>query len=181
MAPRRCQAGPCGDQGSQSAGPSIWRAAAAILSALAKRAPMMAGRYAHAKQFKRHRRQLRSLRTWLGRLIRDIRRITGGHSLRPSSSDRPYALRRSVPQEQHQRGYKLYSFRAPEVESIGRGKAGAPYEFGSRLPSSPPMLAPRAATSSCTPRRCRGTPMTGTRSATVPRPSPARDRARLCR
>jgi hypothetical protein len=39
---------------------------------------MMAGRYAHAKQFKRHRRQLGSLRARLGRLIRDIlRRIKG--------------------------------------------------------------------------------------------------------
>ena len=39
---------------------------------------MMAGRYAHAKQFNRHRRQLRFLRIRLGRLIRDIRRkITG--------------------------------------------------------------------------------------------------------
>jgi IS5 family transposase len=33
---------------------------------------MMAGRYAHAKQFKRHHRQLRLLRTRLCRLIRDI-------------------------------------------------------------------------------------------------------------
>jgi len=41
---------------------------------IAKRAAMMAARYAHAKQFNRHRRQLRILRTRLGRLIRDIRR-----------------------------------------------------------------------------------------------------------
>jgi transposase, IS5 family len=41
---------------------------------IAKRAAMMAGRYAHAKQFQRHHRQLRLLRTRLGRLIRDIRR-----------------------------------------------------------------------------------------------------------
>src|SRR5215475_14439202 len=41
---------------------------------IAKRAAMMAGRYAHAKQFNRHRRQLRLLRTRLGRIIRDIRR-----------------------------------------------------------------------------------------------------------
>jgi len=33
---------------------------------------MMTGRYAHAKQFKRHHRQLRLLRTRLCRLIRDI-------------------------------------------------------------------------------------------------------------
>src|ERR1700760_2492386 len=45
---------------------------------IAKQAAMMAGRYAHAKQFKRHRAQLRLLRTRLGRLIRDIRRKIAG-------------------------------------------------------------------------------------------------------
>jgi len=35
---------------------------------------MMAGRYAHAKQFERHQWQLRILRSRLGRIIRDIRR-----------------------------------------------------------------------------------------------------------
>jgi hypothetical protein len=39
---------------------------------------MVAGRYAHAKQFKRHQRQLRILRSRLGRIIRDIRRKTEG-------------------------------------------------------------------------------------------------------
>jgi IS5 family transposase len=38
---------------------------------IAKRAAMMAGRYAHAKGFNRHRRELRILRNRLGRLIRD--------------------------------------------------------------------------------------------------------------
>ena len=33
---------------------------------------MMTSRYAHAKQFKRHHRQLRLLRSRLGRIIRDI-------------------------------------------------------------------------------------------------------------
>ncbi|MGY3695049.1 IS5 family transposase [Bradyrhizobium sp. USDA 3240] len=33
-------------------------------------------------------------------------------------------------QQQRQRGWKLYSFHAPEVECIGKGKAAAPYEFG---------------------------------------------------
>ena len=50
---------------------------------IAKRAAMMAGRYAHAKQFNRHRRELRMLRTRLGRIIRDIRRrIVGKPELR---------------------------------------------------------------------------------------------------
>ncbi|MVT73604.1 hypothetical protein GPL20_11050 [Bradyrhizobium cajani] len=29
-------------------------------------------------------------------------------------------------QQQRQRGFKLYSFQAPEVECIGKGKAAAP-------------------------------------------------------
>jgi hypothetical protein len=41
---------------------------------ISKCAAMTASRYAHAKQFKRHHRQLRLLRSRLGRIIRDIRR-----------------------------------------------------------------------------------------------------------
>src|SRR5213593_1695782 len=33
-------------------------------------------------------------------------------------------------QQQRLRGWKLYSFHAPEAECIGKGKASAPYEFG---------------------------------------------------
>src|ERR1700733_6506248 len=47
-------------------------------SRVAKRAAMMASRYAHAKQFRRHQRQLRILRSRLGRIIRDIRRKIEG-------------------------------------------------------------------------------------------------------
>ncbi len=44
----------------------------------AKQAAIMAGRYAHAKQFKRHNRELKFLRIRLGRMVRDIRRKTEG-------------------------------------------------------------------------------------------------------
>ena len=98
---------------------------------IAKRAAMMAGRYAHAKQFKRHRRELRSLRTRLGRLIRDIRRKIEGHPELEAAFEQPLLRAAQIrSQEQRQRGYKLYSFHAPEVECIGKGKASAPYEFG---------------------------------------------------
>jgi len=56
---------------------------------IAKLAAMMAGRYAHAKQFKRHRQQLRLLRTRLGRLIRDIRRKIAGRREVEAAFERP--------------------------------------------------------------------------------------------
>ncbi|HEY8708307.1 MAG TPA: IS5 family transposase [Burkholderiaceae bacterium] len=98
---------------------------------IAKQAAMMAGRYAHAKQFNRHRRQLRILRTRLGRIIRDIRRKIAGQPTLEGAFEWPLARASQIrSQQQRQRGWKLYSFHAPEVECIGKGKASAPYEFG---------------------------------------------------
>jgi IS5 family transposase len=98
---------------------------------IAKRAAMMAGRYAHAKQFKRHHRQLRLLRSRLGRIIRDIRRKIAGQPEIEMAFAQPLARAEQIrSQQQRQRGWKLYSFHAPEVECIGKGKASAPYEFG---------------------------------------------------
>jgi IS5 family transposase len=98
---------------------------------LAKAAAMMAGRYAHAKQFKRHRRQLRILRSRLGRIIRDIRRKIEGQPALEEAFALPLGRAAQIrSQQQRQRGWKLYSFHAPEVECIGKGKAAAPYEFG---------------------------------------------------
>ena len=101
---------------------------------VAKRAAMMAGRYAHAKQFKRHQRQLRLLRTRLGRLIRDIRRKIAGNAELEAEFIWPLSRADQIrSQQQRQRGWKLYSFHAPEVECIGKGKASAPYEFGVKV------------------------------------------------
>lgn len=98
---------------------------------VAKHAAMMAGRYAHAKQFNRHRKQLRVLRSRLGRIIRDIGRKIAGQPALEEIFAWPLARAAQIrSQQQRQRGWKLYSFHAPEVECIGKGKARAPYEFG---------------------------------------------------
>ena len=111
---------------------------------VAKRAAIMVGRYTHAHQFKRARRELKFLRTRLGRIIRDIRRKIDGN---PALEDRfgpllDLALRVRH-QDQHQRGPKVYSLHAPEVECIGRGKARAPYEFGCKVSITTPVTAPK--------------------------------------
>src|SRR6266567_2957024 len=100
-------------------------------SRVAKAAAMMAGRYAHAKQFRRHQRQLRILRSRLGRIVRDIRRKIDGQPALEQAFALPLGRATQIrSQQQRQRGWKLYSFHAPEVECIGKGKASAPYEFG---------------------------------------------------
>jgi IS5 family transposase len=93
-------------------------------------------RYAHAKQFKRANRALRTLRTYLGRVVRDIARKLEGNVdlLHEIALNRMLALaRRVLDQKQRQRGPKVYSLHAPEVECIGKGKAHRPYEFGVKV------------------------------------------------
>jgi transposase, IS5 family len=93
-------------------------------------------RYAHAKQFKRANRALKKLKTYLGRVIRDIGRKLGGNADLLGGIVLESMLaraRRVLEQKQHQRGPKVYSLHAPEVECIGKGKAHRPYEFGVKV------------------------------------------------
>jgi IS5 family transposase len=111
---------------------------------LAKRAAIMVGRYTHAHQFKRARRELKFLRTRLGRVIRDIRRkIEGDPALEERFGPLLDLALRVRHQEQRQRGPKVYSLHAPEVECIGKGKARAPYEFGCKVSIITPVTAPK--------------------------------------
>ena len=91
-------------------------------------------RYAHARQFNRANRALRKLRTYLGRIIRDItRKIEGDHWLETKFAWLLNLARRVRDQERGQRGPKVYSLHAPEVECIGKGKPHRPYEFGVKV------------------------------------------------
>ncbi|MCH7591609.1 MAG: IS5 family transposase [Planctomycetes bacterium] len=95
-----------------------------------KRAAVMAGRYAHAKQFKRMHRRLRKLRTCVGRLIRDIRRNTTDMDEELATLlDRADRIRCQQPKDKN----KLYSLHEPEVQCISKGKAHKRYEFGQKV------------------------------------------------
>ncbi|RWB39766.1 MAG: IS5 family transposase [Mesorhizobium sp.] len=91
-------------------------------------------RYAHAKQFKRANKALRRLRTYLGRTVRDIsRQIASDAELDALFKWPLYQASTVLEQRQRQRGRKIYSLHAHEVECIGKGKAHAPYEFGVKV------------------------------------------------
>ena len=95
-----------------------------------KQTEVQAGRYAHAKQFRRMRGQVKKLRTLLGRVIRDVQRKSGEMSLalqaKLATAQRLHAQRRDSKN-------KLYALHAPEVECIAKGKARTPYEFGVKV------------------------------------------------
>lgn len=91
-------------------------------------------RYAHAHQFKRANKALRKLKTYLGRVIRDLaRRTSDDQELRQAFAHPLSIARRVLEQDYRQRGRKIYSLHAPEVECIGKGKAHRPYEFGVKV------------------------------------------------
>ncbi len=99
-----------------------------------KRALQKQGRYASAQQLKRARREQKRLRTYLGRVIRDIERkaAASNEELSPQLSQ---ALERAtrIYRQQRTDKHKLYSMQAPEVECIAKGKEHQKYEFGCKV------------------------------------------------
>lgn len=99
-----------------------------------KKALIQHQRYAHAKQYKRAGRQLRKLKTQLGRVRRDIARKIKGDTALEDAFRRPLWLaERVLTQKKRDPLPKVYALHAPEVECIGKGKAHKPYEFGVKV------------------------------------------------
>ena len=87
-------------------------------------------RYAHARQMKRARKCTRTLRTYLGRVIRDIERK---HPDADTELKELLNISKRIHQQQRHDKNKVYSVHAPEVECISKGKAHKRYEFGCKV------------------------------------------------
>jgi len=97
---------------------------------LGKRAFIMHGRYNHARQTRRAKRELKKLRLYLGRVIRDIER----KCLNPEAPLVTMLERaKQIFGQKRNDSDKLYSMQAPEVECIAKGKAHKKYEFGCKV------------------------------------------------
>jgi IS5 family transposase len=104
-------------------------------SRVAKKARREAAKLIHSGRPRQAERQVRRLRTWLGRLFRDIGRKIAGNPAAEAAFAGPLGLiARLLRQRREDRGRdKLYSLHAPEVECIGKGKAQARFEFGVKV------------------------------------------------
>ena len=75
------------------------------------------------------RREAKTLRTYLGRVVRDIERKIASDPTRQGQFAEELSLaHRLLKQQQHDKN-KLYRLHAPEVECRAKGKAHKHYEF----------------------------------------------------
>jgi IS5 family transposase len=97
---------------------------------VSKQAYFLQSRYARANQYKRAAKYTKKLKTYLGRLIRDIERkaveLDDELLMILSRAKRIHSQKRNDK-------CKLYSLDAPEVECISKGKAHKRYEFGCKV------------------------------------------------
>ncbi len=115
---------------------------------VSKQAAIMVSRYAHAKQFQRMRRKLKKLKTWLGRVLRDLRRQIPQPD--ESLSQLLMLCERLHAQEQTD-SKKLYSLHEPDVMCISKGISFSPrthhtsspvgFNSGAVAPNNPPSAA----------------------------------------
>lgn len=97
---------------------------------IGKQAYSAACRYGHAGQYNRMARQVKKLKTYLGRVVRDIERKAGENM--PFFQDMVSKANRLLAQQKGSHN-KLYSLHAEEVECIAKGKAHKKYEFGCKV------------------------------------------------
>ena len=87
-------------------------------------------RYAHARQMKRARNCTRKMRTYLGRVIRDIDRK---HPDPDAELQSLLTIGSRIFDQQRDDKNKTYSVHEPDVACISKGKAHKRYEFGCKV------------------------------------------------
>jgi len=97
-----------------------------------KQAVFLANKYMAARQINRGRKQIKKVRNYLGRVIRGIDRAVARNPLLGGWFRDDLAKARKIYDQaaDPKTPDKIYSWHAPEVECIAKGKAHKKYEFG---------------------------------------------------
>ena len=100
---------------------------------VSKKALFKGSNYRRANQLKRAKKADAKLKTYLGRLVRDIsRKLEARKDLAVHFSQLLERSNQVLSQSRTSKN-KLYSLHAPEVECIGKGKVSKRYEFGVKV------------------------------------------------
>jgi len=95
-----------------------------------KKALLMQSRYAHTRKAKMARRETRKLRTWLGRVMRELERK---HPEAGTKLGRLLGIAQRIHGQKRGDKGKVYSFHEPHVECLAKGKAHTKWEFGCKV------------------------------------------------
>ena len=97
---------------------------------VSKKALIMQGRYSHARQMKRAAKQTKKLKTWLGRVIRDIhRKCSEPDGVLKALLERAQKIHDQKRSDKN----KIYSVHEDAVFCIAKGKVHKKYEFGNKV------------------------------------------------
>lgn len=100
---------------------------------LAKRSLRLVSRYAHSRKMKQARRETRRLKTYFGRVLREVERhVAHDAELQKIAASWLDDLRK-IFEQQRSDSPKIYSVHEPQVECISKGKAHKKYEFGCKV------------------------------------------------
>ncbi len=86
--------------------------------------------YGHARQMKRSKKETRKLKTYLGRVVRDVERKANNPS--QNLKDQLCLAKQLLEQKRNSKN-KIYSIHEPHVECIAKGKVHQRYEFGCKV------------------------------------------------
>lgn len=86
--------------------------------------------YAHARQMKRAGKMTKKLKTYLGRVYREIKKKS---EIKDETLIEKLSLAEKLLSQRRESKNKLYSIHAPEAECISKGKAHKRYEFGCKV------------------------------------------------
>jgi len=106
---------------------------------VSKKAFFQTNNFYRLRRMKKAKKETKKLKTFLGRLMRDFeRKIAKTADISSKVDDLLSQVKRVLLQQKTDKN-KLYSFHAPEVECIGKGKAHKKYEFGVKVSVTSPL------------------------------------------
>ena len=79
-------------------------------------------------------RGVKTLKTYLGRVVRDVERaVAGANTAIQAQFSNLLSLRKKIINQTKKSKDKVYSLHEPDVYCVSKGKAGCPYEYGCKV------------------------------------------------
>lgn len=100
---------------------------------LSKKALRKSAQYAHARQMKRAARERKRLKTYLGRVYRNLKSKLAAHPILLMMNEPILNVISKVLSQTRETKDKVYSIAEPHVECIAKGKVHKKYEFGCKV------------------------------------------------